>query len=276
MIETICIHCAVLRKPFNEKFSFYKLIKKDTSLKLLPIRNLYRALWIIFLIFSTFKTGFVNESNIVESDTNVFAYDNPSIEPNSSMNRKDFDYNSFDQFETVKEYSRLYGIDYKLVLAIIRQESMFNHDVVSSKGATGLMQLMPFTHMEVAEKLELENLDLPEVNIRSGIYYFARLGELFTGSTTKDKLSLALAAYNAGPGRIYDAQDIAAYLREDPNDWQVIEKMLPLLSKRYYTLHRSIWEEGKPRSGYFGSWRQTVSYVQSVLKIYEEYSLPNG
>ena len=231
---------------------------------------------LIILLFSLLLTGFVNESSRTEEGELIFAYDVPVQDADAEVSAIFYENNRFDYYELVKEYSDMYDVDFRLTLAIIKQESRFNHDVISSRGATGLMQLMPATHMEVAEKLELEDLHLPEQNIRSGVYYFSQLRGLFSGLTPRDEISLALAAYNAGPGRIYDAQDIAAYLGEDPTSWPTIERMLPLLSKRYYTLHKSVWEEGKPRSGYFGSWRQTAYYVESVMKAYNDYANMRG
>lgn len=159
-------------------------------------------------------------------------------------------------------------LDWRLIMAIIKQESKFNENAVSNRGAQGLMQLMPITQMEFVNIST--NGFHPQENIKMGISYFLKLYRLFKSATKEDRIKLTLAAYNAGPSRIYDAQDIAAYLGENPFSWRAIQNALPLLSKRYYTLHQSIWDGGKPRNGYFGSWRQTVLYVQSVIKNHEE------
>ena len=176
-----------------------------------------------------------------------------------------------EEIKLIKEYSSEYDIDYRLILAIIEQESQFDDEAQSSRGATGLMQLMPVTSAEVAENLDLKESTISEGNIKSGIFYFAKLSELFNQTSREDQLSLTLAAYNAGPSRIYDAQELAAYMGENPSKWSAIRKVLPLLSKRYYSLHQSVWDDGKPPNGYFGSWRQTITYVQNTLKIYQDY-----
>ena len=176
-----------------------------------------------------------------------------------------------EEINLIKEYSSEYGIDYRLILAIIEQESQFDNEAQSSRGATGLMQLMPVTSAEVAENLDLKESTISGGNIKSGIFYFAKLSELFNRTSREDQLSLTLAAYNAGPSRIYDAQELAAYMGENPSKWSAIQKVLPLLSKRYYSLHQSVWGDGKPPNGYFGSWRQTITYVQNTLKIYQDY-----
>jgi membrane-bound lytic murein transglycosylase F len=164
-----------------------------------------------------------------------------------------------------------FGIDWRLVLAVMKQESNFRPDAVSYRGAVGLMQMMPRTGEEVGLRLGFSDLFHPTSNIKGGTYYLARLFNLFESASFEDRMRLALASYNAGPARIYDAQDVAAYLGENPDSWKAVEKALPLLSKRYYTLHRSIWDGGIPRSGYFGKSRQTIAYVQKVVENYEEY-----
>jgi membrane-bound lytic murein transglycosylase MltF len=242
---------------------------------LVKVKHIHRTALIIFGLFVFLVSGFIDEPRLIQGRP-LPPKEGQTYRSNSSKTEVDFSENKFDHIDLVKRYSDLYNVDFRLVLAIIQQESRFNHELVSRKGAIGLMQLMPVTHMEVAEKLDLENLNLPEQNIRGGVYYFSELRNLFSCPNPEDAISLTLAAYNAGPGRIYDAQDLAAYMGEDPHSWQTIEKMLPLLSKRYYTLHRAVWGDGKPRSGYFGSWRQTVGYVESVLKVYDEYIHING
>ena len=171
----------------------------------------------------------------------------------------------------VRSYSDRFGIDYRLILAVIKQESRFEEGGISSKGAYGLMQIMPVTSSDINDKLDLGSLALPEENLHAGIYYFSSLLRLFESSTHRDRICLSLAAYNAGPSRIYDAQELAAYIGEDPNTWQGIKNTLPLLSKRYYTLHQSVWQDGKPRNGYFGGSKQTLAYVDNVMGNYDTY-----
>lgn len=179
----------------------------------------------------------------------------------------------------IRRNAKAYGIDWRLILAIMKQESYFNNDAISERGAYGLMQVMPRTGLEIANELGFDDLYQPHKNITGGTFYLAKLYDLFEGAPPEDRLKLALASYNAGPGRIYDAQEVAAYLSENPYSWQVIQKALPLLSKRYYTLHKSVWparpqsgwDGGKPRNGYFGKSRQTILYVEKVVENYERY-----
>jgi peptidoglycan lytic transglycosylase F len=174
-------------------------------------------------------------------------------------------------FDAVRHYSAMYGVDYRLILAIIKQESRFDQQALSGRGARGYMQIMPVTNSELREELELSDPELPLENIRAGVYYFSKLYALFPGASEGDRLCLALAAYNAGPARIYDAQELAAYIGEDAGNWTSVQSILPLLSKRYYSLHQTIWEGGRPPSGYFGESHQTIGYVKGVLKSYAFY-----
>jgi soluble lytic murein transglycosylase-like protein len=93
----------------------------------------------------------------------------------------------------VDEGARESGLDRELVRAVVRQESAYDPCAVSSAGAQGLMQLMPATqtHFGVADPFD------PRQNVTAGTRFLKQLLESYKGD-----LSLALAAYNAGPGRV--------------------------------------------------------------------------
>jgi hypothetical protein len=86
-----------------------------------------------------------------------------------------------------------YGVDKSLVKAVIHAESGYDPNAISSKGASGLMQLMPKT----AKSLNVANTFDPQDNIRGGVRYLRFLLDTFKGD-----VSLALAAYNAGLSRV--------------------------------------------------------------------------
>jgi hypothetical protein len=97
----------------------------------------------------------------------------------------------------IEKYAQQYGVDQDLVWAVIRQESGFNSQAVSPKGAMGLMQLMPGTAamLGVADAFDVEQ------NIAGGIKYLERCLSQFN-----QNVSLALAAYNAGPDNVVKYQ----------------------------------------------------------------------
>ena len=90
-------------------------------------------------------------------------------------------------------YAEDYNIDEELVRAVIQVESGWNPKAVSSKGARGLMQLMPGT----ADMLGVDDPFDPEQNIGGGVKYLSDLTDKYNGDIEK-----ALAAYNAGPTRV--------------------------------------------------------------------------
>lgn len=91
------------------------------------------------------------------------------------------------------EAAELYNVDVKLLKSIAFCESSFDPNNTSSSGAMGIMQLMPKT----AAYLDVTNAYDPRENILAGAKYFANMLNRYNGD-----VSLALAAYNAGPGNV--------------------------------------------------------------------------
>ncbi len=108
-----------------------------------------------------------------------------------------------DRFDDlIATHSHEHGVSPLLVKAVIQAESAFNPSAVSPKGALGLMQLMPAT----ARELGVHNPFHPEQNIRGGVTYLKRLLDMYDQDVT-----LALAAYNAGPGSVAKYGTIPPY-----------------------------------------------------------------
>lgn len=114
---------------------------------------------------------------------------------NSKTNRVTDTLSSKDEmtkiYETVSKYSKKYGVDEKLVLAVIKAESNFDVNAVSEAGATGLMQVMPsnFSAYGVTDGKDIEQ------NVQAGVRILKDCLNRFNGN-----VQMALMAYNAGAG----------------------------------------------------------------------------
>ncbi len=95
--------------------------------------------------------------------------------------------------DLVEASAKKYNLDADLITSVIAVESNFDPKAVSRKNARGLMQLLP----ETAAKLGVKNIDDPAENIDGGTHYLRFLLEKYNND-----LSLALAAYNAGPDKV--------------------------------------------------------------------------
>jgi soluble lytic murein transglycosylase len=102
----------------------------------------------------------------------------------------------------IQQASEKFSVDPYLVKAVIKAESDFDYQAVSSKGAQGLMQLMP----ETADDMEVADPFNPEENILGGTRYLGLLLERY-----KNDKQLALAAYNAGPERVSEYKGVPPF-----------------------------------------------------------------
>lgn len=136
-----------------------------------------------------------NFNSILEKEMIVYAV--PESNAASAVNTLTISSNHISAPAELEEYfqkaAQQYGIDVNLLKAVAKQESNFDAGAVSSVGAAGVMQLMPST----AQALGVTNIMDPEQNILGGAKYLSQMLNTFHGD-----VSLALAAYNAGPGNV--------------------------------------------------------------------------
>lgn len=116
-----------------------------------------------------------------------------------------------------------YGISPELLAALVRQESGWRATALSAKGAIGLAQLMPAT----ARALAVDARD-PASNLDGGAHYLRTLLDMFDGD-----LERALAAYNAGPGRVIRAGGLPRIAETRAYVTTIIDRLTPDLATEY-------------------------------------------
>ena len=132
------------------------------------------------------------------------------------------------------------GWDWRLLAAVVYNESRFHNEATSHKGARGLMQIR-------SSRYSAEELANPARNLYIGSRYLRRLENMFPGATPMESKKFALAAYNLGEGKVTRLITRADTLGLDASRWDKVATLLP---------------EG----------HHTVSYVTNVLDTYAYYS----
>ncbi len=167
---------------------------------------------------STVKAGAANRGNTLEKDIRK-SFDQEEKKASAGETKVVPAPQKFDSHQSAAEALRD---------RVIKQESAGNTKAVSIKEAKGLMQLMDATGREMHKKLKIsEPYDPfdPEQNVKIGTAYLAEQLKTFGGDQR-----LALAAYNAGPGRLKDAIGAAGSA-----SWQKVRRHLPAETRNYVT-----------------------------------------
>lgn len=142
----------------------------------------------------------------------------------------------------IQKHARNIGWDWRLIAAVIYNESRFHNEANSDKGAQGLMQIL-------SSKYTAEEMSDPDRNLEIGTKYLKKLDRMLSKSIkdTHERLKFVLASYNFGEGKIQRLMDQAKQQGLDPARWDDVSSLLP---------------EG----------HHTVSYVEKVLDTYRDYS----
>lgn len=139
--------------------------------------------------------GVLHFTNVpTSSNYKIYIRKKPDRSLNSDVTRR------YDQIIT--EAAERHGVSFSLLKAMIKIESDFNPRAISTAGALGLMQIMP----ENIKRLKIKDPFDPRENIMGGTRYLKQMIDRFNG-----KLSLALAAYNAGPNTVERYQRIPPF-----------------------------------------------------------------
>ncbi|MCP4119449.1 MAG: membrane-bound lytic murein transglycosylase MltF [Desulfobacteraceae bacterium] len=159
--------------------------------------------------------------------------------------------------DTIEREALKYGFDWRMIAAVVYQESHFNPWARSRTGVRGLMQVT----MDTAKEMGISNRLNPEQSLKAGIQYLDKLYQRFDDiHDPHQRLLFALGSYNIGYGHIRDAQLIAQGKGWDKTRWHTMEKTLPLLTKkRYYQTTQYGYARG----------REPVHYVKQILTYYD-------
>jgi membrane-bound lytic murein transglycosylase F len=162
----------------------------------------------------------------------------------------------------IKKYAQKINWDWRLLAALIFQESHFDPKANSWAGAKGLMQVMPRT----AEELNIKDLSDPKESIRGGTTYLKQMYNQFESIPDSiTRIKFAMAAYNCGLGHVIDAQRLAEENKLNPYEWDNnVDKML--LALRFPA------NFNKPfiKFGYVRG-TEPVNYVNEIFQRYEQY-----
>ena len=165
--------------------------------------------------------------------------------------------------ELIRKHSSSLQWDWRLLAAMIYEESRFNPDARSWAGAFGLMQLMPAT----AERFGIDTTQTREANIKAGVAYLRYLDRYWKKhiDDPEERVNFILASYNVGPGHVQDARVIAIQTGKDPNLWHnnVADCLLLKSEPEYHQL------EGV-KHGYCRC-TAPVEYVSDVQRKFAEY-----
>ena len=162
--------------------------------------------------------------------------------------------------DIIRKYASELGWDWRMLAAVIYQESKFSISSSSFRGAQGLMQIMPQT----GRYYGVEDLMNPEQNILAGTRHLKRMQKQFSieGMNQEELIKFTLAAYNAGEGRISDCISLAQAKGLESMKWdEIVNSVIPMMRED------SILEEESVKHGKFQG-HETIAYIDSILSHY--------
>jgi len=172
--------------------------------------------------------------------------------------------NSTSHYDAVlKKAAAHYGFDWRLISAIIYQESRFIPDLVGFGGSYGIMQMMPVT----CERYGITDSSSVEDQIWAGAKYISFLCNIFKNKVdTADLYYFVAGAYNSGPGHILDAMALCEKYGEDQSKWMNTAEYLIKKS------HKEYYRDEVVKCGYYPG-KHTVNYVDQVMIRYNGFTL---
>ena len=206
---------------------------------------------------------------IKKESTFMVLYNRYFNSPRTSLIRRKSDYssvkgNKLSPYDVlIKAGAEKLNWDWRMLAAVIYQESKFSQGDVSWAGAQGLMQLMP----ETAKRFGAANPRDPAQNIKAGVNYLIHLNKYWSKSIMNDdeRMKFILASYNAGLSHIIDARKLTQKYGKNSTLWHD--------NVEYYLLKKSnptYYLDPVAPAGYCKC-EEPVNYVNDVLARFEEY-----
>lgn len=159
-----------------------------------------------------------------------------------------------------RKYAAELGWDWRMLAAVVYQESKFSINSRSHRGARGLMQVMPST----ARHYGVDDLLNPEKNLKAGTKHLKRLQRMFSDMEQSEQIKFTLAAYNAGEGRIADCRSFAESQNADKNSWDAVVSLIPQMRED------AILEDKSVKLGKFQGY-ETITYVDNIMHLYDAF-----
>ncbi|MBD3257087.1 transporter substrate-binding domain-containing protein, partial [candidate division GN15 bacterium] len=172
--------------------------------------------------------------------------------------------NRISQYDSlIQTYADSIGWDWRLLAAMVYQESQFDPEAESWAGARGLMQMMPSTAAEFGVTDPLD----PTSSIKAGSRYIRYLKELYEDvPDTVQRQMFVMASYNVGENHVADARRLAEKYGDDPSIWEDnVDKYILLKSDPDY------FNDEVVRYGYCRG-EEPYNYVREILARYRHYT----
>ncbi len=187
-----------LSKADIKKYNKSELMQAHNLFDMAGLEKISNEFLYAFLGYESTPTAYIYAAEMVSKKGKSYE----AVKIAKMANKKGFFLTKQSYPTITKHLKNIDYVEWALIHAIIRQESMFNKGAKSHAGAKGLMQLMPSTARELAKKLNVRYnekwlISNPAYNIMLGSNYLADLIDRYSGSYI-----LAVAAYNAGPSRV--------------------------------------------------------------------------
>ena len=150
----------------------------------------------------------------------------------------------------IKKYAAELGWDWRMLAAVVYQESKFSINSKSHRGAQGLMQVMPST----AARYHITDLVEPENNLKAGTQHLKLLQNNWRKRNLEpsEMIRFTLASYNAGEGKILECRNFVKEKGQNADKWNEIVNLIPEMREQ----------------GLFQGY-ETIAYINNILSLYD-------